>query len=73
MSVVPGFARRPPSLDPGIDRLDPGKAFEQIKYILLGLVQVLSPYNTLLHPSLRLPPGGHVGAPGRHLRACSMK
>ena len=73
VSVVPGFARRPPSLDPGIDRLDPGKAFEQIKYTLLGLVQVLSPYNTLLHPSLRLPPEAHVGAPGLHLRPRGMK
>ena len=73
MSVVPGFARRPPTLDPEIDRVDPGKAFEPIKYTSPCLVYVLSPYNTLLHPTLRLPPGGHVGAPGRHLRASGMK
>ena len=73
MSKAPWIIRRPPTLDPGIDRLDPGKAFEQIKYTLLGLVQVLSPYNTLLHPSLRLPPEAHVGAPGPHLRPRGMK
>ena len=69
----PDKALEPSTLDPGIDRVDPDKALEQIKYTSPCLVYVLSPYNTLLHPSLRLPPGGHVGAPGRHLRACSMK
>ena len=65
--------RRPPTLDPGIDRLDPGKAIEPIKYSLHSLCRVLTPYNTVLHPSLRLPQEGCFGAPGPHLRAPGIK
>ena len=73
MSKAPWIIRRPPTLDPGIDRLDPGKAFEQMKYTSRRAGLALTPYNVFLHPSLRLPPEGHVGAPGRHLRAFGMK
>ena len=73
MSVALWFTRRPRTLDPGIDRLDPGKAIEPIKYTLHCLVRVLTPYNTFLHPSLRLPQEGCFGAGGPHLRAPGMK
>ena len=53
-----GPIRRPPTLDPGIDRLHPDKATQPIKYTSHGLVWVLTPYNTFQHPSLCLPPGG---------------
>ena len=73
MSKAPWIIRRPPTLDPGIDRLDPGKAFEQMKYTSRRAGLALTPYNVFLHPSLRLPQRGPLGAPGPCIRAHHMK
>ena len=68
MSIASRIIRSTPTFIPGIDRLDPNKAFGPIKYTSYGLVWVLRPYKTSQHPSLRLPRGGYVGPPGLHIR-----
>ena len=42
-----GPIRRPPTLDPGIGRSHPDTATQPIKYTSVGLVWVLTPYNTV--------------------------
>ena len=62
-SSTQALSLRSPTLDPGIDRLHPDRATQPIKYTSHGLVWVLTPFNTLQHPSLCLPLGGMLGLP----------